>query len=384
MSFLDTLRLNAGQLVENLGTGLGLPEYGKSEQLAGRNTMLTGKTPQSYSSMYPSYPASSFQSTTLPNNIKDNVNQSGTTDNNGNANQGNYNVNIPDPTEGYNRSLEAIRARLNEVKNQAGGIRNRATDTRNYIMEMVERQFPELIQRAERKQESSIGELDKEQTTMERLYAKAQAQARRRSEQQALKNRMSARAGNRLGSSFYDDIVAENQENLIGTLGEADVEKLDKVDSINTRKGETKQYFEDMIFDINTQKQQAERQAVEEYNQLTAQADALERAGVLDFGEAEESARQQLESKLSQISSWADNMARTASGLNQTYGQADTGINSFNYLNEALQSALGQNAGLTGVQTMTPTAMKTGGGIDQNVLAMLLGLRGNDKDKLIA
>jgi molybdopterin converting factor small subunit len=56
---LSTLRLNLGQGIENLGTALGLPEWGRSESVAGRNTALTGQTPQSYSAMYPSYPSSS-------------------------------------------------------------------------------------------------------------------------------------------------------------------------------------------------------------------------------------------------------------------------------------------------------------------------------------
>lgn len=40
--------LTLGTMVENLGTALGLPEWGRSEQIAGGNTPLTGKTESSY------------------------------------------------------------------------------------------------------------------------------------------------------------------------------------------------------------------------------------------------------------------------------------------------------------------------------------------------
>jgi hypothetical protein len=283
------------------------------------------------------------------------------------------------------RTLGSIQNRLNEVRRLAGEKLGQATQDRDYIMESISTRFPELINRAESRRTESLGELDTEERKLGNIYDRANAQARRRTESAGLKNRMLARAGNRLGSSFYDDIVAENQEGLIRTLGESDLERADKVAAVGNRKGETNRYFDESIKDIEYTKEQATQQALRDYDAQVREAQALERAGVLDFGEAQAVAESNLSSRLDQINQWAMNIAAQRQSLDAAYGRGTQAINSFQTYNDPLNTALSDTDDLTGLQAFAPNMLAGGGRSGgTNNLAYLLGFgRSPEEEKTL-
>lgn len=255
------------------------------------------------------------------------------------------------------RTLGAIQARLNETRNLAGEKIKQATGDRDYIMDLINKRFPDLINRANARRTEAIGELDAEGVQLGQLYDRANAQARRRSEDAALQNRMSARAGNRLGSSFYDDAVASNQENLIDVLGASNQEEITKTDALGRRKSETGRYFDETVKDIEYQRDAASQQAISDYQNAVAQAEALSRAGVLDFGEAQAAAEANLSSKLDQINMWAQNIALQRGNLDKTYSTGNESITGFTTMTPELTNTLGQTQGLGGLQTYTPQVL---------------------------
>lgn len=232
---------------------------------------------------------------------------------------------------GQQATLDAIQRRLNETRNLAKQKIENATGTRDYLVDFINKRYPELQQRVEQQRANTLEDLSGQETDLTNLYDRANAQARRRSESAALKNRMIARAGNRLGSSFYDELVAENQEGLGRQLGESDLEKIGKLAAIGTQKTRSNQEFDNTINDLDTQKNQATYAAIDEYKKAVQEGEALERAGVLDFGESEAMAAQNLQSRLDSIAQWAQGMASQKLALDAQYGRGgsfDTGLDS--------------------------------------------------------
>jgi hypothetical protein len=274
--------------------------------------------------------------------------------------------------------LDAIRARLDMVRQQANQQRSRAAQDRDYIVNQADTRFPELINRAESRRTSALGELGTEETKLGNLYAQAQAQARRRAESAALKNRMVARANNRLGSSFYDELVASNQEELGRTLGANDLERLDKISAIGTRKGETNRYFDETVNDLDYQKQTLLDQANKDYRRQVDEADYLDRAGVLDFGEGLAQAQANLQSRLSQIQQLAGNLASTRMQMDAAAGKGLGNINDYVTYTSDLSNSLAKNLGLTGAQNYYSNIMgNMNNAGDGSSLARLMALSQN-------
>lgn len=255
-------------------------------------------------------------------------------------------------------TLDAIQSRLNESRRLAGEKRDRAKSMLDEVLGYVDTRYPELISRAEARRGDALTDFTKQESTMNDLYAKAAAQARRRSESAALQNRMMARAGNRLGSSFYDQIVAQNRENLGSTLAESDKERLDKLSSIGTERTRTNRYFDETIDDLETTRDQARNTAYRDYNDAISTADALDRAGVLDFGESVAQADANLRSRLDQIDTWAANIAAQRDLLGNRGSEADATIKSFAYTPE-YNDTQARTTGYNALQGMTPGIMGT-------------------------
>lgn len=279
------------------------------------------------------------------------------------------------------RTLSAIQARLDETRRLAKDKISRATEDRDYITNTVLPRFDDLITRANDRRTTQLNDLGEEEVKTQNLYDKAAAQARRRTESAALKNRLVARAGNRLGSSFYDDLVSGNQENLIRTLGENDVERLDKVGAIGKRKTETERYFDETTKDIENQKTDASNEAIRSYKEQVAAAEALDRAGVLDFGEGVAQAESTLSSRLDQIDQWAKNVALKRMELDAIYGKGNTAVNSYEAFDEGLNTKLANNAGLNSTNAYTADTMGAGNQTDQGALAQILALTQQPKKR---
>lgn len=283
---------------------------------------------------------------------------------------------------GYNSSLQAIQNRLNEVRNSARSKINQAASDRDYILNTLSTRYPELINRVNQQRESSLGELDTQEKKLQYIYDKANAQARRRSESAALQNRMIARAGNRLGSSFYDETVAQNRENLNSTLGESDMERADKIGAVGTQRTETNQFFDNTVNDLEFQRKTAEDQAVREYQKNVADAEALERAGVLDFGEGEAQARSVLDSRLGQIDAFVQNLAMRRQELDASLGRSTSALDTYGF-SDPYNTTMADEDALVATNTMKPVVMGNTGGGTANQIATLLGLSRRPEDEIV-
>lgn len=256
---------------------------------------------------------------------------------------------------GLDSTMSAIQNKLNLVRDQANQQISNATGTRDYIMDFINKRYPELQRRVEEQQGNLLGDLGTQKTDLTNLYDRANAQARRRAESAALQNRNAARAGNRLGSSFYDETVAQNQESLGSTLGASDLERIGKLAGIGTQETRVKQDTANTLNDLDTQKNQAAYQAIDEYNKSVQQAEYLSRAGLADFGTEQAQAEQNLQSRLDAIAQWAQGLAVQKMALDAQYGSngADGSVgsslatltgNTNDFLTKNASTPLGTNA----------------------------------------
>lgn len=256
-----------------------------------------------------------------------------------------------------NGMLDAIRARLDEARNTARGLISRAGEERDYLTGQIKDQYGQLRTRAGDRLNTSLETLGQEGTKLTNIYERSKGDTRRRSANAETDNRNRARALNRLDSSFYDDIQAENTADLTRGLGVLDVEEADKQAALGTRKTEANQYFNEILQDIDTQQTQAERQAQVEYQNAVAQGEALERAGVLDYGEGVQQAEAAYQSRLDQISQAAQNLALQKLSLASQVAAGGQSVNSFNAINDSLSSTLGNNTGINSVMAADPNLL---------------------------
>jgi hypothetical protein len=211
------------------------------------------------------------------------------------------------------QTLAAIQNRLNAARETASGVRNRAKESFDYLTKSISERYPALIDSTEQKKTSALTTIGQQATDTANAYERANMQTRRASENAALQTRMNARAGNRLGSSFYNDAIGQNKEALSTQLGASNLEAISKRSAYDTQKNDTTQYYNDAIREIQNTAKDAEQQAYQEYQGAVAQADQLEKAGLLDFGEGVAQAEQNLQSRLSQIDAYANALATTIS-----------------------------------------------------------------------
>ncbi len=279
---------------------------------------------------------------------------------------------------GYNSTIDAIQKKLDLVRNQAQDQITNATGSRDYLVNFINQRYPELQNRVNQQRDTANQGFDTQQTTLQNLYDQANAKARRASEDAALQNRMSARAGNRLGSSFYDQTVQGNQENLGRTLGASDLERIGKLAALGTQRNTSNQNFDNTINDLNTQKDQATYQAMDEYNKALQQADYLKQAGVNDFGTSESQATQNLQSRLDSISQWAQQMAQQQQAFDAQYGKGggfDTTLGNYAANNQSFLAGNAATPAGNAANTYTPNVIQAP---QNNIAPNLLGF-GNQK-----
>jgi hypothetical protein len=272
---------------------------------------------------------------------------------------------------GNDATMQAIQEKLNLVRGQAQQQIQNAQGTRDYVTNFINTRYPELQNRVEQQRTNALQDLGTQQTGLQNLYDQANATARRRAEDVALQNRMTARAGNRLGSSFYDQAVQSNQENLGRTLGASDLERIAKMAGIDTQKTRTNQDFNNTINDLDTQKNQAMYSALDEYNKAVQEANYLSNAGLADFGASQAQATQNLQSRLDSIAQWAQGMAQQKQALDAQYGTngsdgtigtrlADIGNQNASFLTQNAQTPAGSHLQNISLNTLALPQTATG------------------------
>lgn len=257
---------------------------------------------------------------------------------------------------GNKATLDAIQKRLDFTRQQAQQQIDNATSARDYITNFINQRYPELTNRVEQQRTNALNDLATQETQLQNIYDQANAQARARSQDAALQNRMAARAGNRLGSSFYDQLVSSNNENLGKTLGASDLERINKMAALNTQKTTTNQNYDNTINDLETQKNQAQYQAMDDYNKAVQAANALSQAGLVDFGTSEAEAANNLQSKLDAIDQWAQGVMQGQNTLSGLSGGLDTTLSGLSGANQSFISNNAQTPQATALNSYTPTA----------------------------
>lgn len=229
----------------------------------------------------------------------------------------------------YQGTLDAIRARL-----------GMARSVRDEVVNNIGTTYGNLRTGLKNKLGTSLENLNQEDVGVQNTYGQAAGTARKSYESAVLRNRLQARAMNRLDSSFYDDRQADtNQQgaNAISTLG---TEEAGKRTAIGTRKTETQNFFEQQSANLEAEEAQLKSQADREY-----QSEAT------DPTEAN-MAEDRYQSRLDSIEEYIRNKQVTLAGIASSGGNAANAINSYNVLSPALQSALDNKRALTNAQTM--------------------------------
>lgn len=279
-------------------------------------------------------------------------------------------------------TLDLIRSRLDETRRLAREKVSNAASERDYLLNYLKDQYGTLQNRAKERLGTSLETLNQEGTGLSNLYEKSRGNQRRRTANNEVANRQRARALNRLDSSFYDDIQAENSADLTRSLGTLDTEESAKQSALGTRKTETNQYFTNIGQDLDREQADQEHRAQSEYQRALQEADALDRAGVLDYGEGVAQAQQALESRLDSIAQAADNMRLQRTQIAGQLAAQGGNINSFNAIDSQLQNTLGNNSGLEAVLARILPQL----GIAQNTgpeTANLLSLTRRPDDRLL-
>lgn len=277
----------------------------------------------------------------------------------------------PQAPQGPN--LDAIRSVLEEKKRLARDKISSAGAQKDYLLNYLKEQYGGLQTQAQEKSKSALDTLGQEGTNLANIYARAQGDQRRRTANAEVANRQQARAMNRLDSSFYDSIQAGNRADLSRGLGVLGSEQAGKEAALETRKTDTQKYFENLQLDLSREQADQEHQAQAEYQQALQEAEALDRAGVMDFNVGAEQAQQQYQSRLDRIQEIVGQMALQAQAIAPRVAAQSGNINAFAPVDESLSGILGNNAGLNSVLSRVLPGFSGAqtGGVD---LATLLGL----------
>lgn len=303
-----------------------------------------------------------------------------------NKTSGGVNVSVPSAPSGNQNSgpsvLDLINARLNATRQQAAEQVTQALSAKNDLMGFLDTQYGNLSTSANNKRDTSLQTLDQEATDTGNQYLGAQGNERRRSANQETANRERARALNRLDSSFYDNAQSGNTADLTRALGVLDNENASKQAGIGTRKTDTSNYFTDILQNLDLQKTQYQKQAIDQYNQAVSQAEALNRAGLNDFGGDIQNANNATQSRLNSIAGILSNLGQIPGLASSSVANGASAINGFSANDANLTSLLGNNSGLNSVLSRVLPQIGSGitsSQIDPSTLAQLLALTGTQK-----
>lgn len=325
------------------GSGFATPTY--NPQTLGAST-TTAPSPF-IGPIQPTNSLSDFisNSTKIVNGL--NQNQGGSVPTSGPVNNGNNATNFqfqPGPS-----TLDLIRERLKAAQDQAGQAVQRATQNKNDTLGFITDQYGNLQSQAKQRLQSSLDTLGQEGTKLTDIYGRAAGDQRRRTANADLTNRNRARAMNRLDSSTYDNLQGQNTADLTRSLGVLDQEQANKQAALGTRTTDTTNYFNNLGQQLDTEQTHLKQQALSEYQQAVDQADALSKAGVMDFNQGLAQAQQQLQSRLDGIAQSASNLALSRQQAAAQIAAAGGNLNGFNALDANTMGTLGNNQGLESV-----------------------------------
>lgn len=270
------------------------------------------------------------------------------------------------------RIRNAILARLDIMKQEAGRLRGQAKSQFDFTTGEIARNYGQLKELSKQKLQQALDTLAQEDVNVQQLYGRTGGNARRAMESALGRNRMLYRALGALGSSFYTGAQGETTNQAMNTINDVLQEEAGKRAAIGTQKSSTTTDFAKNELAIGAEENSLRNQAMNDYNNAIAQADLLEKNYNVDSTEALQAAEQKLSNSLEMIRQYAidksiANKASTAATTGQFANFANT-YNAINPIKETLASqpavtgatnyiASAQNAPLTSTGATTDTSL---------------------------
>lgn len=280
-------------------------------------------------------------------------------------------------------ALNSVLARLNLMRDVAGRNIEKARGVRDEVVGNIGTTYQNLKTSAENRKNTSLENLSQEDLNVQNQYGRAAGNARRAIDSALTRNRMLARAMNRLNSSFYDEMQAGTNETGARIIADIGTEEAGKRSSIATRTTETKNWFEEQATNIEREEAQLKSQAEREYQDQVDEAAFAERAYGIDALEEAQNAENVYQSKLDAIDQYIQNKALRLAEISATAGDRAGVINSFAAISPQLQQKLANASALNAVASLSnniPTfTTPTGGG--SNYLAMMGQQQPNEQEE---
>jgi hypothetical protein len=280
-------------------------------------------------------------------------------------------------------ALNGILARLNLMRDVAGRNIEKARGVRDEVVGNIGTTYQNLKTSAENRKNTSLENLSQEDLNVQNLYGRAAGNARRAIDSALTRNRMLARAMNRLNSSFYDEMQSGTNETGARIIADIGTEEADKRSGIATRTTETKNWFEEQATNIEREEAQLKSQAEREYQDQVDEAVFAERAYGIDALEEAQNAENVYQSKLAQIDQYIQNKALRLAEISATAGDRAGVINSFAAISPQLQQKLANATALNAVASLSdniPTfTTPTDGG--SNYLALMSQQQPNEQEE---
>jgi hypothetical protein len=247
------------------------------------------------------------------------------------------------------RELDIIRQRLESFKTRAASEREQAQGRFNDFKTSAGSRFQTLRDQLSNTVSSSLENLGQEKVNTQNLYGRAAGTARQAMESAVRGNRTQARAQNRLNSSFYDDRQADTRLQFGKGIADTATEEAGKVAGIGTRETETKNYGETEEQKLGQEENDLVTEAQQQLNTDLAEAEQLERVGLVDYASAENDILTRHASRLDAIRNYIDNRNLRLTELAATYGNK---IGGYQAITPELSSTLSNNSALNNVNTL--------------------------------
>lgn len=253
----------------------------------------------------------------------------------------------PDTGNDVGQAQDAYRARINAILQQVGLMRDiaarsldRARSVRDEIVGNITDTYKGLEDTAATKLQSTLDTLNTEGVNVENQYGRAEGQSRKAMEGALLKNRMLARAMNRLNSSFYEDRQAGVTEDTAKSISDIGTERAGKLSGIETRKSENKNWFDQETLKIQQEGASLKSAADRDYQQQVDNANYNEQAFGIDSVEGLQAAADEYQSRISKIEDYVNNRALTLAGIAAQSGGKASEINAYEAISPTLKSTL--------------------------------------------
>jgi hypothetical protein len=268
---------------------------------------------------------------------------------------------------GLDAELEAIKSSLSAIAGVAQKSIDRARGVRDELVSNIGTTYGGLRTAAAGKSDASLENLTQEDIGVQNTYGRAQGTARRAMDSALAKNRMLARATNRMDSSFYDDRQAGTTEGTARSIADLQGEAAGKRAGIGTRKTETNNWYNQTDVTLGQEEAQLKSQADRDLQDQVDQANYMEQNFNIDATLKKQQAVNEYQSKLDGINNYILSKATTEGTIANKAATQKGSINSYEAINPTLQSILAKTTGLQGAEKTANEITDTSGVVNPTV-----------------